>query len=300
MDDSKILEIKVGITVLVAVTLMVLGIVWLKGITFKPNTYEITILFPNTAGLQVGDPVMVSGLRVGKVTDIMLERDSVLVFASLSNAIKLKTDATAVISSADFFGGKKVEVMVGKDSIAFGGKSVIRGQREPDITELTSQMKDIALDVKGTLQKADSVLVGLNGFINDRSVTNALKSAIYNLDSTTARVKSLVVRSDLRIDSLLTRLGLATRGFRVLIEETDLRLDTTFANASVLTKHITSATASLDSILNHVQSGQGSLGKLIYDDRLYERLDVTATELDSLVRVLRDKGVKMNVKLFGD
>lgn len=300
MNETKILEIKVGITILTAVTMLVMGIVWLKGITFKPNTFEISILFPNTAGLQVGDPVMVSGMRVGKVTDISLEQDSVVVYVSVSNVIRLKSDASAVISSTDFFGGKKVEVTPGRDSVDYELRKRLRGSREPDITELTSQMRDIAFDVKGTLQKVDSVLVGLNGFVNDRSVTASLKAAIYNLDSTTLRVKSIVTKSDMRIDSLLNRLSMATRSFRLLMDKADTKLDTAFTNVTTLTRNITNVTASLDSIIDHVQSGEGNLGKLIYDDRLYMKLDVTATELDSLVRVIRDKGVKMNVKLFGD
>jgi phospholipid/cholesterol/gamma-HCH transport system substrate-binding protein len=300
LNDTRILEIKVGITVLVGVTMLVLAIVWLKGITFKPNTFEISILFTNTAGLQIGDPVTVSGLRVGKVTDIALSRDSVLVSVSLSNSVRLKRDVSAVISSTDFFGGKKVEIWPGKDTLDFNTRGRLYGSREPDLTELTSQMREIAFDVKGTLERVDSVLTGLNYLVSDRSMTNSFRQAIYNLDSTTTRVKNIVNKSDARIDSLLLRLGQTTRSLRSLVEKTDARLDTAFTDALLVTRTLAGITTSLDSVLRQVQSGEGTLGKLVYEDDLYRRLDRASAQLDSLVMAVREKGLKLNVKLFGD
>ncbi len=300
MNDTRILEIRVGITVLVGVTMLVLAIVWLKGITFKPNTFEISILFTNTAGLQIGDPVTVSGLRVGKVTDIALSRDSVLVSVSLSNSVRLKRDVSAVISSTDFFGGKKVEIWPGKDTLDFNTRGRLYGSREPDLTELTSQMREIAFDVKGTLERVDSVLTGLNYLVSDRSMTNSFRQAVYNLDSTTTRVKNIVNKSDARIDSLLLRLGQTTRSLRSLVEKTDARLDTAFTDALLVTRTLAGITTSLDSVLRQVQSGEGTLGKLVYEDDLYRRLDRASAQLDSLVMAVREKGLKLNVRLFGD
>ncbi|MBX7150131.1 MlaD family protein [bacterium] len=300
MNDSKILEIKVGITILSGVILLVLGIVWLKGITFKPNTFEASILFQNTAGLQIGDPVTVSGLRVGKVTDINLTGDSVLVAISINNSVQLRSDVQAVISSIDFFGGKKLEIVPGKSEESFNTKNRIIGSREPDLTELTSQLKEIANDVKGTLEKVDSVLVGINGVVGDKSFTSALKRAAFNLDSTTARIKTMVYKSDSKIDSLLTRLSSASRGFRTLVEKTDGRIDTALVNVNGITRTLGHITLTLDSMMNKIQNGEGNLGKMIHDDALYNKLDHTVAQLDSLVAAVRDKGMKVNLKLFGD
>lgn len=280
--------------------LLVLGIIWLKGITFKPNTFEIKILFPNTGGLQAGDPAMVSGLRVGKVTDIQLSGDSVLVFVSLSNSIQLRSDVTGQISSSDFFGGKKVDIFPGKSDRKYEGGSLIRGQREPDITELTSQLRDIAIDVKETLVKVDTVLVGISGIVNDKSFAISLKQTMKNLEKTTEKISSIADKSDAKIDSMLTRLSGASRSFRMLVDKTNGKIDTTFTNVVEITRTVSHLTNSLDSIVTVVERGEGSLGKLVHDDQLYLRLDQTVTELDSLVRSVRDRGMKVNVKLFGD
>jgi len=300
VNDSKVLEVKVGITILVGVTMLVLGIVWLKGITFKPNTFEVPIVFGNTAGLQIGDPVTVSGMKIGKVTDINLEGDSVVVMVSLSNSVKLKTDVAATITSTDFFGGKKVEMVLGKDETKFDLSKRIPGSREPDLTELTSQLKEIAVDVKGTLQRVDSVLYGINSVVGDKSFANSLKRAVYNLDSTTARIKLIATRSDGKIDSILTRLSFVSKGFKTMVEKTDGKLDSTFGNVAEITKTVAAITNSLNEVTKHIESGQGTLGKLVYDDGIYKKINQAVDELDSLVKAVRESGMKVNFQLFGD
>jgi phospholipid/cholesterol/gamma-HCH transport system substrate-binding protein len=300
LNDTKVLEIKVGITILVGVIMLVMGIVWLKGITFKPNTFQVSIVFNNTSGLQIGDGVTVSGMRVGKVSDIVLESDSVVVVVNLSNSVNLKTDASAIISSVDFFGGKRIELFSGRSDQAFDKQSKLHGIREPDLTELTSQFRDIAVDVKGTLQKVDSVLIGVNGFIGDKSVMASLKKAIYNLDSTTSRVKLIIDNSEYKIDTVLSRLSSSTKTFKALLEKTDGHIDTAFGNVAAVTKTVVRITASLDSISNKIQRGEGTLGKMIYDDSIYKKLDHATAQIDSLLTAVRQKGMKINVKLFGN
>jgi phospholipid/cholesterol/gamma-HCH transport system substrate-binding protein len=300
LNDTKVLEIKVGITILVGLTLFVLGIVWLKGITFKPNTFETIIVFRNTAGLQIGDAVTVSGLKVGKVTDIDLEADSVVVYVSLSNTVTLQSDASAMITSVDFFGGKRIELNTGKSDKRFDLTKRLYGSREPDLTELTSQLREIASDVKGTLEKVDSVLIGVNSFVGDKSVIASLKRAVHNMDSTAAHLKLIVNKSDLKIDSILTRLSASTRVLRNIVQKTDVRLDTTFDNIALVTANIEQVTAGLDSIVSKVRSGEGNLGKMVYDESIYLRLNNAAAQFDSLVSIIRQKGMKVDIKLFGD
>ncbi|MBL7995439.1 MCE family protein [bacterium] len=300
MNDTKVLEIKVGITILVGLTLFVLAIVWLKGITFKPNTFETTIVFRNTAGLQIGDAVTVSGLKVGKVTDIELEADSVIVSVSLSNSVTLQFDASATMTTVDFFGGKRIELNTGRSNKPFEKSKRLYGVREPDLTELTSQLREIASDVKGTLEKVDSVLIGVHSFVGDKSVIASLKKAIFNLDSTTARLKNIVNKSDTKIDSILTRLATSTRILRTVIAKTDVRLDTTFDNMSHITASIENVTSSLDSIVSKVRRGEGNLGKMVYDESVYLRLSNAAAQFDSLITLIRQQGMKVDLKLFGD
>ncbi len=300
MNENKILELKVGITIFAGLIILVFSVIWLKGITFKPNTYNVTIVFRNTAGLMAGDPVNVSGLKVGKVMDIDLEGDSVITVISISNSVRLKKDATAIISSVDFFGAKKIEMVPGNDPADFDIKTRMKGTREPDISELTSQFRDLGTDVKITLKYVDSLLISTNAIVGDRSFAQSMKKIAYNLDSTSSRMKAIMVKTDTKLDSTYLRLTQTIRGLKNLVEKTDTRFDTAFTDVKKISGQILKVTTQMDSILFDIRQGEGNIGKMIYDESLYTKLDHTISQLDSLVGLVRKKGMKVDVKLFGD
>ncbi len=110
----------------------------------------------------------------------------------------------------------------------------------------------------------------------------------------------MVDRSDSKIDSALSRFVLSSKTLKNIIDKTDIRLDTTFSNVQQITNNVLNVTQSLDSMMNKVQSGEGNLGKMIYDETLYNRLNRTTTQLDSLISDIRKRGMSVNVNLFGD
>ncbi len=300
MNEHKILELKVGITIFAGLIILMISIIWLKGITFKPNTYNVRIVFDNTAGLMVGDPVNVSGVKVGKVIDIDLESDSVVTIVSISNSVRLKKDATAIISSVDFFGAKKIEMLLGSGREDFDLASRMIGKREPDLSELTTQFRDLGTDVKITLKYIDSLLISTNAIVGDKSFAQSLKKIASNLDSTSSKLKAIVAKSDNKFDSTYIRLTQTLRGLRTLVEKTDTRFDTTFTDVRQITGQALKVTKQMDSIFADIRQGEGNLGKMIYDESLYTKMDHTIAQLDSLVALVRKKGMRVDVKLFGD
>lgn len=300
MNEHKILELKVGITIFAGLIILMISIIWLKGITFKPNTYNVRIVFDNTAGLMVGDPVNVSGVRVGKVMDIDLEGDSVVTIVSISNSVRLKKDAAAIISSVDFFGAKKIEMLLGSGREDFDLATRMKGTREPDLSELTTQFRDLGTDVKITLKYIDSLLISTNAIVGDKSFAQSLKKIASNLDSTSSKLKTIVAKSDTKFDSTYIRLTQTLRGLRALVEKTDTRFDTTFTDVRQITGQVLKVTKQMDSIFADIRQGEGNLGKMIYDESLYTKMDHTIAQLDSLVALVRKKGMRVDVKLFGD
>lgn len=69
MSQSRSMEVKVGILILVALGLLAGFIVVMGGLSFQP-TYRINVDFTNPGGLKTGAPVRLAGVRVGKVASI--------------------------------------------------------------------------------------------------------------------------------------------------------------------------------------------------------------------------------------
>ena len=104
MKNQKKAELKVGITVIVAVIILLWIIGWAKNINLNSAEKMLTISFQNVAGLVVGDFVSVQGIKEGYVKALRNENNFVLVDVSLSENVKLKKDAQFSIMMVDLMG----------------------------------------------------------------------------------------------------------------------------------------------------------------------------------------------------
>ncbi|PIO47710.1 MAG: hypothetical protein CMR00_08875 [[Chlorobium] sp. 445] len=99
-------ELKVGLTVSFALALLGFVLWWAKDV--QVGSKQFNVRFENVSGLQAGDPVMISGLRVGKVDNITLRDGHVNVLISIAPDITLYRNATAYIAMLELMTGKKL------------------------------------------------------------------------------------------------------------------------------------------------------------------------------------------------
>jgi ABC-type transporter Mla subunit MlaD len=74
MDMTYKQEMGVGAMVLAGLVLFVAGLFWFSGKSISHQGVEAKVLFTNVAGLKEGDPVLISGVKVGRVSKVSLER----------------------------------------------------------------------------------------------------------------------------------------------------------------------------------------------------------------------------------
>ena len=79
MNDKLRTEIRVGVTVILGIAVLLFGFSWFKEWTMTGGFYTLKMRFDNSSGLQNGDPVMINGVRAGKVTLVKVESNTVLV-----------------------------------------------------------------------------------------------------------------------------------------------------------------------------------------------------------------------------
>src|SRR5512143_2915290 len=114
MDLTYKQEVGVGALVLAGLTLFVVGLFWFSGRSIRHKGVYAHVVFSNVAGLKEGDPVLVSGVKKGRVSKVNLERmGRVTVTLELSGDVRPKSDAAASIESLDFFGTKFIDYFPG-------------------------------------------------------------------------------------------------------------------------------------------------------------------------------------------
>ncbi len=108
-------------TLLGAVILIVAGyfftVAYQSSHTSVDKAFVVTALFDRIDGLVEGNDVRVSGGKVGFVSKIGLDENSLQAKVSLSidNNVKIPSDSSAIVSSESFFGGKYISLQVGGD-----------------------------------------------------------------------------------------------------------------------------------------------------------------------------------------
>lgn len=296
MDLHYQKEVTVGTMVLLGVGLFWAGTLWLKGATFRSPARTEQVRFSDIGTLQPDNEVRVSGYAVGKVQGIkFIAPGQLLVTITLPPDLELKNDATAEIVSSVFSSGAILALKPGSP----GAAELPKGQ---DIRGVNGN----DLFAKGALlaDRADSVLIGVQAIANQKtadqlqktlqSLQSVLATMNQQIPGTTAEAqKTLIALRKLseRLDSTIAAIPVGNA-----IE----RADTLARNLSTMSIQLTSTGARLDTLLQKINSGNGTLGKFVSDSGFYVDARATSQSLKALLDELtKHPGkIQVQVKLF--
>jgi phospholipid/cholesterol/gamma-HCH transport system substrate-binding protein len=298
MDLTYKQEVGVGALVLAGLTLFVLGLFWFSGRSIRHRGVYAHVVFTNVAGLKEGDPVLISGVKVGRVSKVQLERvGRVDVTLELSGdpLVRPRTSAHAAVAALDFFGAKTIDYSPGSEEDPFlPATSFIVGTKTEDIQDIAS----------GIATRANELIGNATGLVSQQLATDIHNTLIATQRGMTALTvasqgplvkQSTATLAELqkvmsRIDTLLGNAN---------VKQAGLRIDTLTANLQQLTGQLAQSTGTLNQLLSKVNRGEGTLGKLATDTLLYGDIHRTLDALQQLLNDLRERpGRYLTVKIF--
>lgn len=296
MDLHYQKEIAVGTLVLTAIGLFIGGSLWLKGSSFKRSGPSATVLFSEIGTLQRDNEVVVSGYAVGKVEAVEFKGPGrILVTITVPRELDLHADASASLLTSVFAGSTKLSLNPG---------TVAAGPLPPDQPIPGASGAD--LFAKGALlaDRADSVLIGVQALANQRTA-DELIGTLQAMQRTLNTMNSRLPAATTEIESTL-------RAFRQLSQKLDStigaipvgnaveRADTLARNLSTMSIQLTATGARLDTLLQRINAGEGTIGKFASDTGLYSDSRAALQALKVLIDELNKHPGKLNiqVKLF--
>lgn len=295
MDLTYKQEVGVGAIVLAGLTLFVVGLFWFSGRSITHKGVIASVVFTNVAGLKQGDPVLVSGVKVGRVARVKFERvGRVTVTLELSGEVRPRTDAAASISSLDFFGTKFVDYFPGSKDEFLPGSSAIVGTKSQELTDIASGVATRANELLGNATELVSSQLAQdihNTLIATQHGMTALTDASKGpLVTQSTQSLAALERVMSRLDTLLGNANVKTAG---------LRVDTLTANLQRLTGQLAQTTTTLNDLMAKINRGEGTLGKLATDTVMYGDINKTLESLTTLLNDLRERpGRYLTVKVF--
>jgi len=297
-------EVKTGILALVAIFLLIYGYSFLKGSNIFSNERVFHVSYENVAGLAVSAPVTVNGYVIGKVKkiDFANNQGGLIVTFALDKEFEFSKNSLVEIYSTSFIGGNALAILPEYDDkdIAQTGDTLNGTIQVGMLETLTSGLKPLEKRIYQTLSGLDSLLNNLNAVLNDNSKRN-LEEAIASLNNTmssfekaSANLDGLLSENKPKLDSTFTYLETTTANlaqFTDSLNQVDIR-----GLATSLEKTLTS----FNSVMSKIDNGEGSIGKLVNDEELYNNLEGASKELEELLRDLKENPKRyVNISVFG-
>ena len=295
MDLHYKQEVTVGALALAAITVFVLGTMWLGGKSLRTGDQLVRVQFDNVGNLKVGNPVKVSGVTLGSVEEIRFEDvGKVLVGLRLDPRIQPKTDAKVQIVAIGLVGDLMVAFDPGTAAEPLPPGQIIPGVQEKGFTDMGMELGDQA---KATLAGVQEV--ANKQLADDLHNTLASIQRLADTYANTSTGPSAELTSALQsLEQLSTRLD-STLG-NPAINRTIAQTESLTVRFNQLADQLAGTGTRIDSLLSKVNSGQGTAGKVVNDSTLYVNLRDLSASLKAFVDDLRKNPGKITVqvKLF--
>lgn len=291
-------EVRVGLTILVALIVLFLGIMWGKGYKIKSERYPRIIHFTSISGLEPGARVLVSGVNKGKVDDINLFPDRVEVRIQLDKEVILYTDAKIYIDAPELMGGKVISIDPGSSGIHAPLDEPLRGTPAVGMSELMTMASEMRDDIQVLLANLNTTLVTVNETFGTPEVKENLQSSLANLNRASKKLDRMLGDNTPVVASAMSHLDSSAQRVHNILKEHDEEMGTTIDNFAIVSEEIKTLITELKDITSTVKNQEGTVGKLIYEPGLYHHIDSTLMHLDSLITKFNKEGIKTHISLF--
>lgn len=296
---SRRTEIQVGATVLVALGITLWGVTWLKDLSLNKRVRLWHVTFPQTGGLASSDEVQVNGLRKGSVARVDLVGDHVLVELALATDITLTRDSRVSIRNIGMMGEKVIAVDLSASGVPYGERDTIPGLYEKGIPEVMAGMGS-------TVDAVTALAEQLKHIADAMEKSGSLDRTLANFSVTSEELKLAVSENRALLRETVANLHAASRTAKALTTDREGQLRHTLdsfersaAGLDRLTTRLDSLRTVLQTVANKVERGDGTLGKLVNDPKLYDDARESVTQLKLLIGDIKANPKKyLNLKVF--
>lgn len=299
MDNKRLL--KAAGLFIASIIILIWGYNYLNNNDLLVSEDEYFAVYKDVKELSPGNSVYINGLKVGNVADIYFrdsKLDYLVVKIFLNNDIKLPKNTIAEITSIDIMGTKAIRLLMKKKDKYHKSGDTLLSAIEGDLKEqVNQQILPLKLKAEDLIGSFDSVLVVINTILDDQTRQNLSKSfdhiqvTLKNLESTTFSLDTLMTTQKSRLVIILSNVELITTNLKNNSENLN-KIFTNFANISdtlakanfaKVIKEADGALSKFNMTMEEINKGNGTIGKLIYDQALYNNLLDASKNLDKLI-----------------
>ena len=285
-------EIKIAFLVIGGIALFIYGFSFLKGTSLLERDKTIYTIYNEVEGLVPGAKVTINGLSVGKISEIDFLPNStrILITMKIRDELVFSNRSTALLYETGLIGGMAVSIIPvfdNENKIISG--DTLPSEVKPGLTELINrQIEPLQAKISSMLSSADSLFLGVSNVLDNNTQLN-LKNTLQNLSNTTQNLNEassylIKILEDNKndINSTFNNFSSTSANLKSITDSISE------ANISLTLSKFNETVSGLNSILSTIEAGNGTLGKIVNDESLYESLMDTSNELKSLLSDLKN------------
>lgn len=303
-------EFKVGLVAIVTIALFIWGFNYLKGLDIFKNYKTFYAVYPRVNGLTPANPVSIHGLNVGQVTSIAFTPDmsgNIIVEFIVTTDLPMPKNSKASIYSSDLMGSKAIEIILGDTNVYLDDYDTLASVVEASLKDaVNQQIAPLKNKAEELISSIDSAVVAIRG-VFDRKTRENLKNSIESiritlkhLQSATYNIDTMVITQKNRLAEILYNVELITAN----LKDNNENITNILSNFSTISDSLAKAQIpktfdninrtinDLAEVAEKINTGQGTIGLLLNDDKLYHNLQKASNNLNSLLEDLQQNPKK--------
>ena len=296
-------EIKTAILVISSILLFIWGYSFLKGRNLFDSSKKLYVVYDSVEGLEPSSIVKLKGVNVGRVNSYhFLENKKVEVEIAITSDYPISKTSVAELSGSSPLGGKEIIIIPNDDdpNLAVSG-DFLQSRSKLGLTDaLAEQMVPLKDKIDNLLNNANILFANFNEILDQETKDN-LKSSINELNRSmiqfsgiSRNLNTLLAENKTKLNQSFDNLDKTTANFAVMSDSLAK------ANLGQTVKNLEKTLASVDKIMKGIESGKGTMGKLMNDEAMYTNFTKASKELELLLQDLRLHPTRyVNVSLFG-
>ena len=293
-------ELKIGIIATTIVVAFIWGFNFLKGHDlFDGKARYFQVEYSKIGGLNEASSVTINGLKVGQVNDIEFnttpeKRGHLIVSFSVEDDFEFSKSSVVKIYSPNPLAGSNLAIIPNYTGEMAVSGDMLQGEMEESLfTSIGEKLDPIQTKLEGVLIGADTLFQRINRVL-DQNTSNSIKRSVKGFELTISDMRKTLTSVNSLLDSSSVEFNKTMKSTRKITEDIS-RLSDTLANSNIgeIMRKAEMTLTSVNNMLDSMDKGKGTFGKLVNDPALYNNLTSMSKELEELLREM-----KLNPKRF--
>lgn len=297
-------EFKIGTFVVSVLFVSFFLINYLRGEDIFDREMELVAEYDSVDGLAESAPVFIKGYKAGKVTEVRYsgEDDDFKVVCSVRKDFNIPSDSRMTIYGVDIMGGKGIRIDLGtSDVFAHDGDTLSSSMEAAMLDGLVNSVTPL-LDKAGVALDSLTVTVSAVNRLMSEENTASLARTLKHLESVIEDMSGIAAAVEGRseeLESFIMHLDSVSCRLEGIAGKADSVMDgVSSIVTSINESDINGLTDSFYQLLENINDPEGTVGKLLTDDSVYNSIDALLSDVDSLVRKIEEnpkKYIKISV-----